>query len=231
MKALFITLLLLYISYGSVFSQSDYQINSAIDFFRAKQLTTGSISNQLTESDISGSPYLNKEFVVGDIFTTSRVQFKEVPLRYNIYYDRLEFKTPEDEISGLAAPEIVVKVVFEDYTLAYIPFISLNKMKRGFFLVLEEGDASLFAKHIVQFDQPQETTGYKQAKPAQFSRKSDEYYIRIGMEAAEKVGKKSEVVTIFPDHHDELNDFIKTNKIKTSKAESMKKLINYYNSL
>ncbi len=231
MKFSLIAVVLIYISYGSAFSQSNYQINSALDFFRAKQLTTGSISKQLTESDISGSPYLNTEFVEGDIFTTSKVQFKKVPLRYNIYYDRLEFRTPEDEISGLAAPEIVVKVVFEDYTLAYIPFNSLNKMKRGFFQVLIEGNASLFAKQIIQFDQPQETTGYKQAKPAQFSRKSDEYYIRIGMEAAEKIGKKNEVVTLFPDHQDELNDFIKKNKIKTGKAESLKKLVAYYNSL
>lgn len=231
MKILLIALLLISISHGSAYAQTDYQINSAIDFFRAKQLTTGSIKKQLTESDISGSPYLNKEFVAGDIFTTSKVQFKEVPLRYNIYYDRLEFKTPEDEISGLAAPEIVVKVVFEDFTLAYIPFNSLNKMKRGFFQVLVEGNASLFAKQIVQFDQPQETTGYKQAKPAQFSRKSDEYYIRIGMEAAEKVGKKNEIFTLFPDSHNELKDFIKENKIKPGKAESLKKLVNYYNSL
>ena len=50
------------------------------------------------------------EFITGTIFTTSKTQYVNMSLRYNIYNDQLEFKTPEDKILVMAAPEIIEKI-------------------------------------------------------------------------------------------------------------------------
>ncbi|WP_321374764.1 hypothetical protein [uncultured Draconibacterium sp.] len=230
-KKLIVLFSLLFIGFGSLYAQVDYQISSALDFYRQKELTTGEFNKQLEESDIKGSPYLNKAFEEASIFTTTKVQFKAVPLRYNIYTDMIEFETPDNTVAALAAPEIVEKIEFKDFTLAYVPYMSLNKMKRGFFQVLELGSTSLYLKPVVQFEPPQEPGAYAEAKPAEFNRKTDDFYIRFGMEAAELVGNKKELVLLFPDHQKEIESFIKSKKIKTRKAEDLKELVTYYNSL
>ena len=97
--------------------------------------------------------------------------------------------------------------------------------------LLEEGEATLYAHAAVSYVEPEEAGAYKDPEPAKFVKKPTEYYIRLGQEAALKVGNKKEVVSLFPDHRDEIATFIKKNKIKTTKAEDLQELVKYYNSL
>jgi hypothetical protein len=231
MKRYFLVLFFLFITIGFSFAQDVYQIQESMDFFKRNQFQSGEWKNTLTENDIQGSPYLNDEFIQGTIFTTSKTQIINVPLRYNIYNDQLEFKTPNNEIQAMAAPEIIEKVDFGDFTMVYVPYTNVKKIRRGFFKVLQEGNASLYSRSELTFKQATEPAAYKDPEPAKFVNNADSYYIRIGMEQARKVGSKKELITIFPDHLDEITAFIKKNKIKTNNPEKLKKLVNYYNSL
>ena len=172
MKTFLITLLILFSSIGVSFSQVDYQISSAMDFFRANKMATGEYKNQLTESDIQGSPYLNDDFLNGIVFTTSKIQFVDIPLRYNIYNDDIEFKTHDNKILAMSTPEIIEKVKFGEYTMVYIPYASAKKMRRGFFVLLEDGAAKLYARPQVHYRQPEEPGAYKEATPAKFLEKT-----------------------------------------------------------
>lgn len=232
MKNTFLTLVFLFVLSVSSFAQADYMINSAMDFFRAQQITSGEFKNTLTEKDIKGSPFLNDDFLTGSIYTTSKVQFVDIPLRYNIYNDDLEFKSPDDKVMAMSTPEIVERAVFGEYTMSYIPFVSVKKIRRGFFVILEQGDnCTLYSRPTVLYEKPQEPGAYKEAEPAKFIKRPDTYYLRFGKDAAKKVGNKKELISIFPDHTSEIQAFIKKNKIKTNKPEGLKKLVQYYNSL
>ena len=201
-----------------------------MDFFESNKLQSGDWEKPLNESEIDGSPYLNDEFIVGSVFTVTKQQFADIPLRYNIYNDQIEFKSG-DKIQALAAPEIVERVKFGEYQIVYIPFSNLKKIRKGFFIVLEEGNASLYAKLEVEYRKSTEPGAYKEAEPAKFIKKNDQYYIKFGMEQAKKVGNKKELIEGFPNNKDKIEAFIKKNKIKTSKPETLKKLVQYYNSL
>ena len=181
--------------------------------------------------DIEGSPYLDDEFIKGSVFTKSKTEFVGVPLRYNVYNDDIEFMAEEDVIKALAAPEMTEKIEFGDYKIMYLPFIVVKKIKNGYFISLEEGKASLFSKPKVIFQEAKKAGAYVDAEPAKFIKKSDEYYIRIGMEAARPVTSKSDLYDVFPDHKKEIKSFIKDNKVKPHKREKLKKLVQYYNSL
>jgi hypothetical protein len=230
MKA-FVTIFLLLSSFCLSFSQGSYQIAQAVDFFRINKMQSGDWSKTLSESDIKGSPYLNDDFIKGTIFTTSKFQYVDVPLRYNIYNDNLEFKTTEDQVMAIAAPEIVEKVQLGNDVMAYIPYTNVKKIRRGFFKLLEEGQASLYAKSEVLYKEPEEPGAYKEAEPARFINKPDTYYIRIGLEQAKLISNKNELLDAFPDHQEEIAAFIKKNKIKPTKPEKLQALVQYYNSL
>jgi len=208
-----------------------YDIRSQMDFYNSNKMIGGEWKNVITEDQIAGSPYLKKEFENGSIYTVQRQQYNEIPLRYNIYNDNIEFKTPENEIMALSAPEIVEKAVVGNTILTYSPYILANKTKKGFFLVLEEGKASLYAKPAVAFQNATEPAAYKDAEPAKFVKKSDEYYIRIGSEQAVIISSKKDLIAAFPDNLDKIESFISKNKIKTNKADGLKEVVKYYNSL
>jgi hypothetical protein len=229
MKTL-ILLLFLFLSLSTL-AQGNYELNQAIDFFRTNKMINGEIKNMLTEKDIDGSPYLTEEFITGTVYTSSKIQYNDIPLRYNIYNDQMQFKSPDGKIAAIAAPEIIDKVVFGDYTMEYIPFINAKKVRRGFFVLLLEGKASLYARPNVDYREPVPPGAYKDAEAAKFIEKPYTYYIRIGMEAAQLIEKKKDLEAVFPDHKKEIENFIKKNKVNHRKEDKLKALVEYYNSL
>lgn len=227
-KIMFFVLLVLS---ATVSAQSGYEIKSALDFYRINNLTKGEWGSDMDQSEIEGSPYLEDDFVKGTIYTTQKERYIDVPMRYNIYNDEIEFKNSDGKILALAAPDLVEKIEIGKQSLFYMPYFLAKKMKRGFFELISDGKASLYIKHRVILQKPEKPAAYKEAVPAKFVKDKDEFYIRVGMEAAMEVGNKKDLVDIFPNNKDKIEAFIKKHKIKTNKAESLTELVNYYNSL
>lgn len=228
-KVIFPIVILLLIAFNSI-AQVDYQISSALDLFRANKMATGDFSKTIAEENIDGSPYLIDDFINGTIFTTSKVQYVDIPLRFNIFNDAIEFRTNDDKVMAMATPEIIERVTFGEYEMVYAPFAVQKKIKRGFFKVILSGNISLYARPEILYQQPEEPGAYKEAKPARFVSKPDSYFLRIGLNEAIKVDKKNDVIDFFPEHNDEVAAFIKKNKIKTNKEADLKELVEYYNS-
>lgn len=143
----------------------------------------------------------------------------------------MEFKTPEGKIKALATPEIVEKAIFGSTQLVYYPYVLKKKVKKGFFIVLEEGKVSLYAKPAVEFQEATTPGAFKDPEPPKFVKKSDEYYLRIGNNPAKIISSKKELMAAFPDNQDQVINYMSKNKIKTHKPETLKKLVGYYNSL
>ena len=212
-------------------AQVNYEIRQGIEFFLTNKMNMGELKNDLNLSDIQGSPYLKDEFVNGSIYTVQNEEYVDVPMRYNVYNDEMEFKDANGEVKAIAAPEVLEKIEIGNQKLYYIPYWAAKKMKHGYFDLVTGGKASLFIKHKVIFKDAEEPGAYKEEVPARFIKDQDEYYIRIGKEAAVIVGNKKDLFEIFPDHKDNIEAFIKKNKIKTNKAESLLELVNYYNTM
>lgn len=208
-----------------------YEIRQAIELYNTSKLVSGSTRNTLFEMDYTGSPYLNEEFVNGSIFTLSKTKYEEVPLRYNILNDELEFITPSNEILALATPEIVEKAVLGNTILTFLPYERANKTLKGYFVLLEEGKANLYSKPDVFYKEATPPGAYKDPEPPKFVRKPDGYYIRFETGQALPVTSKKELISMFPDNREKIAGFISKNKIKTNKPEGLIDLVKYYNSL
>lgn len=215
----------------SLGAQNNYELNSALDFYRSSQMEKGEVKNILSETDIEGSPYLNYEFINGNVYTKSKTQYTDIPLRYNIYNDEVEFKSLEGSIEAITDPETIEKVTVGDNVLVYIPYLTFKKTNQGFFKLITDGPTKLYARANIQYKEPVPAAPYKDAEPAKFVKKEDTYYIRFGEEAAQLIENKKDLVKVFPDHKKEIAAFIKNNKINHRKEDKLKELVDYYNTL
>jgi hypothetical protein len=155
----------------------------------------------------------------------------DVPLRYNIYNEQIEFKSDDDAVQALAAPETVEKVEFGDYKMVYVPYTLSRKIRRSFFREIESGErAVLLARPQVLFEDAKKPAAYQEAEPPKFIRKSDDYYIRVGKEPAVMIPRKKDLEEVFPNHKNEVRSFIKKKKVKPNNPERMAELVQYYNS-
>jgi len=212
-------------------AQVNYETRQAMDLFRTNKHLSGDWQSTLSAGDIQGSPYSNDEFITGAVFTTQKLQFVDVQLRYNIYNDQIEFKSTDDEVQAIATPEIIEKVVIGDLNMVYLPYSVSKKIRNGFFTVIDEGKASLFLRQEVVFVKATEPGAYKDAQPAKFEKRPDVYFIKVGTSEAKEVDSKKELLEAFPDKTAQLEKFIKQNKIKTNKQEDLIQLVHFYNSL
>ena len=208
-----------------------YELKETADFYRMNQLLNKSANPELALKDIKGSPYLNDAFISGTIFTTMKTQFNDVPLRYNLFNDDLEFKNPAGEILALAKPEIVEYAVLGAHRLVYANYSVGGKTKTGFLLVVEDGKAALLSKQSVIYQEPTEPGAYKEAEPAKFVRRAEEFYIRTGSTTAKPVNNKKSVLEAFPDNRGQMEDFISKNKVRLNKPEGLAEVVKYYNTL
>ncbi|WP_297086367.1 hypothetical protein [uncultured Draconibacterium sp.] len=231
MKRLFLTSLLLIFTTIVCSAQSVYDIRNAVEFFESYKMQTGEYSTFLTENEIEGSPFLNDEFIEGTIYTYQKVQFNGIPLRFNVYNDELQFRNSGEQVMAMATPEIVEKAVFGKYQLSYIPYQLSKKIKRGFFIILHEGELSLYARPVVDYQKPKEAAPYKDPEPAQFIQRPSVYYLRVGKEAAVKIETKKDLPQLFPEHQEAITTYIKKNKVKPNKEAPLVALVKYYNSL
>jgi len=230
MKTIVLTIFITFIFAGTSFAQTSTDFIKAMDSYRSTKLIGGGL-NALTEKDIEGSPYLNNDFISGKVITTTNIEYEDIPLRFNIYNDQIEFKTEGEEIMTLAVSEIFEKIEFGEYKIFYAPYSNAKKIKHGFFIVLEGGKVELYAKPEIKFIEATKPAAYQEAQPAKFNRRPDSYYIRIGMDEAKLVENKKTLVDIFPDNKDKIEEFIKKNKTKTNDPESLKELVQFYNSI
>ena len=229
MKSL-LSVFILLLSLSSI-AQNNYQLGNQLEFFRNNQIANGQTKSTLTAADIKGSPYLNDEFIRANVFTTSKTQFPDIPLRLNIYNNEIEFKNQEGNIAAIATPEIIEKITTDDYVLVYVPYSFAKRVNRGFFKLIVDGEVKLYARPNVEFKEAVPPAPYKEAESAQFIQKADSYYLRFGTEAAQLIANKKDLETLFPDHKKEVAAFIKKHKINHRKEDKLKELVVYYNSL
>jgi len=231
MKTSALTIFLLLTTVVITLAQYNYTAIPLMDYFRVEQMTEETLTVTLTQDNIQGSPYLEDEFITGTVFTTSKKKIENVLLRYNIYNDDLEFKTPNNKILAIDNPKSIELADFGDYQMVYQKYLSGKKIHSAFFKILEEGNATLFAKPDVYFQKEVKGDGIKADKPAKFVQKSDIFYITIGDAPAKKMVNKKDLIAVFENHSKEVSAYIKKNKIKVSKSKQLQQLVKYYNSL
>lgn len=232
MKLKFIYFLAFILSFS--FSYSQEAVGNGFD----DQIGSGSFMISTSSSrknvKVEGTPYINDQFLPVTITSFEDKVFKG---RYNAFNGDFEVI---DDTSGKS---FVLNRTMENYEVAFVgtntTYILLKhihesgEVTNDFFVKLtSNNDNLLLKKESVQFlGERVATSTYDKARPAQYKRSKDTYYLKSGDEIKEVSTNKKDIAKLFPAHSKAILEYIKSEKLKTNKEEDLIKLFQYINTL
>ena len=201
-----------------------YTIN-LIDYLNTRKTYQSS-----QEKEYDGSPYLNENFVAGDLFYDGKYWFKDIPLRYNIYHDEMEL-SDKGTAYAIAPTHLIDQVIISTDTFVVDSIQSGSNKIKGFFKLLLKGKVSLLLKMNVGLLPGQSAKLYNDATPPKFTRDKNIIYASIGKDQPQKFRNINELIAIINDKQKLLSEYIKMNKLSSKNTKDFIKLASYYNSL
>jgi len=179
--------------------------------------------------DIEGNPFLNDEFLEGEVYTKNKEVLKGL-LRYNIYADEMEFLA-KDNVYWIDNQENIETIKYGDHLFIYHPKPGDKFDKGDYFEIVEDGPTKLLLKRKVVLMDAVPAKPYQDPKPPRFDKSRDTYYMMQFQGAPEKVTSKSDILKFMADRETEINSFLKKNKISANNLNDLKKVVAYYNGL
>lgn len=227
MKTIIPTLALLLVS-QLIYAQDVLNLQEFYKQFQTSKVQQGIINPMIA---VEGSPHASIDFVAGTVITKSDIRYEQVPLRFNIYANEMEFKTADGSVFFLAMPEIINEILINGDKYVYVPYTYGGRLLRGYFRIAAAGKASLLIRQNINLKEAEPPAPYKEAQPARFIKMPDEYFVRIGEAEAVKISNRKELLTALSDKSSQMDLFIKKNKTKFNREEDLLQAIKYYNQL
>lgn len=178
--------------------------------------------------EVDGSPYYQDDWQPGAIYNNDNTYTELTQLKYNVYIDELVFL---HEGTQYIVPR---KLKIERFTLGEEEFIGAYDGERySFFKVYEPGKPAMLLKNykcIVEKGEP--SKGYIPATKDEFIVKEKIYVYKPGLDAMEILPRRGqEILPYLQDKRDELETYIKRNRLKMRKLEDLVEIVRYYDSL
>jgi len=166
-------------------------------------------SKKLTEKDIAGTPYLNKNFQNAYILKISGIEVKDMPLRYNIYSNNMEFMK-DGNIFAIAFPSEIYRIKLAGKIFIYKQYQNADKIQHSYFEVLYEGNFQLLKKYNTILQIPDKSNFTDSVR---FVAKTPDYYLRRGEGKIYPIISQKHLEKILQPVHQPIIDYIKANKI------------------
>lgn len=172
--------------------------------------------------------YLEPGWTHGQVILTNQKILEDIPLRYDIYHQQVQFIRDGDTLA-FAKPEEVASIIMDGRKLVYIELSDEGKVSKGYFEVLSYGDTRLLLRRIVKY--------HEQRDPQ--SNLKEDVFVRENLYYIQKPGEmpipvefnRTSVLNAFNDKELQVQEYIETNKLKMKTLEEMKKVLAYYNTL
>lgn len=184
---------------------------------------------------IEGNPYFLEQFKLAMIKLSTGESFNNVWARLDIYKQMAQIKVNGDTAKYIL-PGNVSEITFYD-SLKSVPEVYKfhagypgvdNLSKNNFYQVLSDGKVTLLKSSVKRINKSKnDMTGEIRS---QFDLYEDHYlYVKYEMKRLKK--DKEYILDLLSDKRKELEQYIGTQKINFKSIESIKKIIDYYNSI
>lgn len=184
-----------------------------IDFYR-RHATEKALENLVKgiEPGYTGSPWLSEEFTDGDIYLKGGKFYKNIPLRYNVYKDNIEFRM-EEKVMVLPNSLNPDSIVIGDETFIYTEYTYNKGRIPGYLIMIYSGSWYLLKKYKVDFIPKVPPGAYKESKPAQFRMARPDYFITGGLvEVPTYFNNEKSLQKLTAINATELKNYIKNNR-------------------
>jgi len=179
-----------------------------------------------------GTEYLDESFVNGEILTSQSENYKDVPMRYNVFRDKMEIKMADGNIYDLTDHTGINQILYKDRTLVYSEFDAGKTKNSGYLFVLYKGKSALYFRNIKIFMKAvEETNGITPTSPPKIVDKPKEYYVKIADGIPMIFNSKKELLDLFGNHASKVDVFIKKQKLKLNNDDDLIKILTYFDTL
>ena len=184
---------------------------------------------------VEGNPFFNENFRSSTIKLVSGLEFNNVMARLDLYKQIIQIRLNGDTVK-MVLPGNIIEIVFYDtvqsltneykFQTGYPEIDNLNR--NNFYQVLSDGKITLLRSSIKKINKfKNEMSG---ETSSQFDIYEDHYlYVKYEMKRVKK--DKEYLLNLLPDKRKELEIYITAQKMNFRSMDSIKKLIDYYNSL
>jgi len=184
---------------------------------------------------IEGNPFFIENFRSSTIKLVSGLEFNNVTARLDLYKQIVQVKLNGDT-AKMILPGNITEIIFYD-TVQSLPYEYKfqtgypeidNLSRNNFYQVLSDGKVTLLKSSIKKINKTKnEMSGEVNS---QFDMYEDHYlYVKYEMKRVKK--DKEYLLDLLADKRKELETYITTQKINFKSMDSIKKLIDHYNSL
>jgi hypothetical protein len=181
-------------------------------------------------NDVKGSPFLNDDWVAATVKLNNGITYKEnMYVKYNQEKGELYFKGKNGET--LAFVEPVTEFTIESNGLKHYKNGYKNipgATQSDFFEILSDGTACLL-KRTKSFIL--ESKDYGSPVTIKTYQSDKKYYLIIGEDVKQIRNDTKSVLSALRDKENQVETFIKTNKVKFKSDDDLSKVVNYYNSI
>lgn len=184
------------------------------------------------DPDTEGSQFLEEFWSNGTMFLKNDTTIQGLEFRYNIFARQMQLRTNTDTLV-LIHPEKVKRLNFNNRNFTYEPYVNVDRTNRDYFEILVDGKCRLLLRREVSF--VPKSPPVTPLSPGQLNNRfvlhEDLFLQHKGATAILLKPTKKNVLAFLEDHKNELNVYIKNEKIRFNDRNSLAKLIRYYNSL
>jgi hypothetical protein len=182
---------------------------------------------------IAGTPFLNPQFVNGSLITNDSLMYTNIPLRYNVFKDEMEFRVGDEEIPRIIAnPRSFLFIHVDSLVFQYLAFSDNNRPAQGYFQVLNEGPCQVMMRRRTDYAEPKGAHGFDKALPARFEEKRNTYFVRFGRQLPQEVRfTRRNILKTFEEKQGAITDFVKENNLSYRSIDDLIKIAAYYNEL
>ena len=175
-------------------------VEEPVDAHSNKLLQTGGNILEVPLGE-AGSMYLDDEFHHGTVVLIDNSTMDNLPLRYNVYYQQMQFIKGEDTLA-FKDPEEIKSLRFNGRTFIYIPFDNDGVIGYSYFELMADGYCRLLVRRKVDYH---EILDRKNCDQSQTYIKTSSQYLQKQGEPAQKCIKTSKgLCSYFKDEEEEM---------------------------
>ncbi len=193
-----------------------------------EKLTTK--EKKLSFSDIEGSPYYKQDFLPARFGNSTVV----LPIRYNCITDTVEamngnvvYEIPKENI---LKDSPLSKFIFEK-SLETLILVDTHNEFSGYYFRILAGKNELLKKIMIEFTPEVPAPNHLIAAiPAKFEKPVAVYFIKTENDFVKVPKNVGEFLNYFSENKNEINGFIKKNKIKLNQETDLVRLVTFLNA-
>jgi hypothetical protein len=179
--------------------------------------------------NIDGTPYLMDEFSEGEVTINDSIRIEKVPLRYNIYNDKIEFQNENEQILEIGNESRSYQFDFKNLSFQNLNYLVDGETQLGILELMVDGNVKLYKKYNLELEPAQKAIGFQDATPDRFVRKEDQYLISIGQQLPYVFSNPKKLLPELQKIKQSINSFVKTEKIRLRSEKDLIELIEYCN--